>query len=54
MDDLDKKIGGGIFLILFFVSIQPVFLDPYYHKEKVTFWLWLQREIDELLHGERE
>lgn len=31
-----------------------IFSDPYYHKEKVSFWTWLQREIDEELHGERE
>ena len=54
MDDLDKKIAGGILLILFFASLQPWWIDPYYHKEKVNFLVWLQREIDELLHGERE
>jgi hypothetical protein len=37
-----------------FLSLQPIFPDPYYHKEKVNFWTWAYREIDELLHGEKE
>lgn len=32
----------------------PIFPDPYHHKEKVNFWVWLVREVDELIHGEKE
>jgi len=32
----------------------PVFPDPFYHIEKVNFWTWLGREIEELRTGERK
>jgi hypothetical protein len=41
----------GVFLL--FVSLLPILPDPYWHQERVNFWIWLIREIDELLHGER-
>jgi len=30
-----------------------IFLDPYYHREKVSLAVFLAREIDELIRGER-
>jgi len=44
-------IMGGIGLFL--SSFLPVFPDPYYHREKVDFWTWLGREINESRTGER-
>ena len=41
-------VGGGLLVL----SFLPVLPDPYYHEEKVCFWVWVQREIDELRHGE--
>jgi hypothetical protein len=32
----------------------PVFPDPYHEDGNVTFAEWIYREIDELLHGEKE
>jgi len=51
----DKK---ELLILLFFVVVVgawtvPVFPDPYYHIERVTFAEWAYREIDELIHGER-
>lgn len=43
-----------ILAIVLTVLSLPIFPDPYYHKEKVNFWVWLIREIDELIHGEKE
>ena len=52
---MDKKkiylIVGGVLVVVSFIPILP---DPYYHKERVNFWVWCWREIDELLHGEAE
>lgn len=31
----------------------PLFVDPYYHQEKVSFSVWVYRELDELRSGER-
>lgn len=31
----------------------PIFPDPFYHEERVSFWVWLQREIYELFYGEK-
>lgn len=42
---------GGTLLAL---SLLPFFRDPYYHKENVSFWVWAEREIEELRTGERE
>ena len=49
----------AIFFILLIVGgyvafTIPILPDPYYHETKVTFAEWLKREIDELLHGEKE
>jgi len=27
--------------------------DPYHIKRRVSFWMWLYRELDELIHGEK-
>lgn len=41
------SIGVGILLGM------PLFLDPYYHQEKVTLPVWVYRELDELRNGEK-
>lgn len=48
-----KLILLGIFVVAFGLSFMEVFPDPYTHVSQVNFWTWLQREIDELLHGEK-
>jgi hypothetical protein len=49
-----RQIVIIVAIILLVLSFLPLFLDPYYHKERVCFWTWVLREIDELQHGERE
>jgi len=49
-----KDVAIGIFLILLILSAFSLFLDPYYHRSNVNFWVWLKREIYELLWGEKE
>lgn len=44
----------GCFLALLVVSVLPLFEDPYIHRNKVDFWLWLKRELVELKEGEKE
>lgn len=51
---MKNDIIFGIFLFLCIVSVFPWFLDPYFHKQRVDFWVWLKREINELFTGERE
>ena len=36
------------------LSVLPLFSEPYYHKFKVNFWVWANRELEELLTGERD
>jgi hypothetical protein len=53
----DHKTGIAIAILLsllFGASMNPMFPDPYYHVERVNFWEWCRREIDELLHGEKK
>jgi len=38
---------------LFLISLLPLFDDPFYHREKVNFWVWAKREITELIEGEK-
>ena len=53
MDKEDREalivLGGGALLLSFF----PIIPEPYYHIERVNFWEWLMREIEEVLTGER-
>ena len=49
-----KDVAIGIFLALLIVSILDLFLDPYYHRSNVNFWVWLKREIIEFVWGEKE
>lgn len=42
-------LGGGALI----VSFLPIMRDPYYHVERVNFWEWSMREIEEVLTGER-
>ena len=53
MRKIEKWLIGISAAVFGLLSLQPIFLDPYYHEEKVCFWEWLAREIDELVHGER-
>lgn len=41
----------ALLLGLWFLEIFP---DPYYHEEHVNLYTWIWRELDELLHGEKE
>jgi len=49
-----KLILIAIAIALLVGSFAPVFDDPYHKEGKVNFWLWLWREIDELVHGEKD
>lgn len=51
-----REALGIVSVIVFLLALSffPLFLDPYAHKEKVCFWVWVKRELDEALHGERE
>lgn len=49
-----KKIFGVLIALGLGATFLPIFDDPYHHKLKVNFWVWLDQEIDELLHGEKE
>jgi len=40
-----------VLILLGFLRIWP---DPFYHKERVSFYLWAAREVEELYTGERE
>lgn len=40
-------------ITVFAVSWLPIHLDPYYHQDRVNAWVWLQREIFELIYGEK-
>ena len=40
-------------LLLGILSMMPVFPDPYHHSQLVCFWVWLYRELDELISGEK-
>ena len=40
----------AIFFGLYFLEIFP---DPYHEGGNVNLYTWIQREIDELLHGEK-
>ena len=42
-----------VVVVLLILSFLPVIPEPYYHEDRVCFWVWLWREIDELQHGER-
>ena len=53
MNKIDKEallvLGGGGLLL----SFLPVIPEPYYHVDRVNFWEWLIRELQEVLTGER-
>lgn len=44
---------GLVLLIIFGTWTVEIFPDPYHTEGKVTFGVWVQRELDELLHGEK-
>jgi len=44
----------GIVLFIGFSAFVKIFPDPYHEEDGVTFFTWILREIDELLHGEKE
>ena len=49
-DDLIVALVLGMFVLSAFEFLN----DPYYHRTKVNFWLWAEREIIELFEGEKE
>jgi len=51
---MKEKIIVGFILALLVLSVLDLMQDPYYHREKVNFWVWLKRELNELLTFERE
>lgn len=44
----------AVIVFLLGLSLYPFFPDPYHEDESVNLWVWLWRELDELLHGEKE
>lgn len=32
----------------------PAWPDPWWHQQRLPFWVWLGRELEELQQGERE
>jgi len=44
----------GLVLVLLVLFTHDCLDDPYFHREKVNFWTWAKREINELLSFERE
>ena len=40
-------------LISFIIGWLPIFPEPFYHKDRVSFYEWLRREIYELQYGEQ-
>lgn len=54
--DLKKHSKAVLFIVAIFLaglSFMPLFDDPYHQEtDKVNFWTWLIREIDELIFGE--
>jgi len=50
---MKKKTTLFLFLVLGLLSLIPMFPDPFYHEQKVNFWVWIYREVQELLHGEK-
>jgi len=43
---------GGLLLFLGFLLL-PIMPDPYYHEENVPLIVWVGREINEIIYGER-
>lgn len=41
------------FIILGALSLLNIFPDPYHREGNVNFWVWLYREVDELIFGEK-
>jgi len=53
-DNMKEKIIVGLVLVLLVLSVFDLLDDPYFHREKVNFWVWAKRELNELLTFERE
>jgi len=49
-----EEIFVGFCLVLLVLSVFDLFSDPYFHRERVNFWVWAKREIIEELTYERE
>lgn len=41
-----------IFVTILILSLLPIFTDPYHVGPNVSFWIWMGREIYELIYGE--
>jgi hypothetical protein len=48
-----EEIIVGFVLVLLVLSVFDLLKDPYYHREKVNFWVWAKRELNEELTFER-
>jgi len=53
---LNKKwlVVTVVVVFAFCLHWVKLFPDPYHEEGNVDFWTWLYRELQELLHGERE
>jgi hypothetical protein len=49
----DKETWAILGVVGLFASFLPILPDPYFHVERVNFWEWAIREINEVLYGER-
>ena len=50
MEEKKKAVVLGLVV----ASLLPILSDPFFHEEKVNFWVWLTREFEEILTGEKE
>jgi len=39
--------------LLGILSMMPILPDPYHRDKQVCFWVWLYRELDEYIYGEK-
>jgi len=40
-------------IVVLGISLYPYFPDPYHEEGNVNVWVWLYRELNELVHGEK-
>ena len=44
----------GVLVILICLWFVEIFPDPYHQEGDVNIYIWIVREIEELIYGERE
>jgi hypothetical protein len=48
-----KDLLLAALLVLFLLSVLPLFSEPFYHQRRVNFWEWARRELIEEVEGEK-